>query len=151
MRVLAGMQQHQRSFKIVRNGYHMCDDTVGEKRKQEVSAGISSQNVRARMYTKHCQCEPNMVWYLVQIRHRGGIVLIACVVDGARLCVVLCPLSSHLHRVLFYFCSFNLSSISSRSSALSISIMRFTSLVFRISSFAPAYSIFTSLLHVMGR
>jgi len=51
----------------------------------------------------------------------------------------------------YHACSFNLSSISSKSSALSISIMRFTSAVLRMSSFAPAYSILTSALQVIGR
>jgi hypothetical protein len=56
-----------------------------------------------------------------------------------------------LHALLHHECSLSFSSISSRSSALSISMILFTSDVFRISSFAPAYNIFTSLLHVMGR
>lgn len=45
----------------------------------------------------------------------------------------------------------NFSGISSKSSEEVISITLFTSAVLRNSSFAPAYSIRSSLLHVTGR
>ena len=53
--------------------------------------------------------------------------------------------------LLNFYSTASFSGSSSNSSALSMSMMRPTSLVFRISSLAPAYSILSSLLHVIGR